>query len=173
MAKPSMDEGTARFWSTIFAGITAVSLVLGGLYTLWQYMATKETDRQNMMLQIATATLAAKQSFNSQHLALCSQAVGDAGTLATAKDKANRSTAEDDFWRLYWGPLGIVEQDAVAAAMVAFGNCLKGQCGNNSQEVLALNLAHACRAEVSSDFNLNLSRVPERPVTAETSTKHQ
>jgi hypothetical protein len=162
-----MDEGTARFWSTIFAGITAISLVLGGLYTLWQYIATKETDRQNMMLQIATATLAAKQSFNGQHLTLCSQAAGDAGTLATSKDKANRSAAEDDFWRLYWGPLGIVEQNAVAGAMVAFGNCLKGQCGNTSQETLAVNLAHACRDEVSTDFDLHLSRVPERPASEE------
>jgi hypothetical protein len=160
-----MGEGTARFWSTVFAGFTAISLVLAGVYTLWQYISAKETDRQNIMLQMATATLAAKQSFNSQHLGLCAQAAGDAGTLATSKDKTNRSAAEDDFWRLYWGPLGIVEQTAVANAMVAFGNCLKGQCGNDSQETLALNLAHACRAEVSTDFDLHLTRVPERPGT--------
>src|SRR5277367_2958809 len=110
--KPSMDEGTARFWSAVFGGITAVGLVAAGIYTLFQYIDAKEKDRESrdkdrtaLQLQVATTSFAAKQAFNSKHLELCAQATGDAGTIATSKDKGQLRLAKDDFWRLYWGPL--------------------------------------------------------------------
>jgi len=105
--KPSMGEGTARFWTAVFGGITAVGLVAAGVYTLFQYIDSKEKDRESrdkdrtaLQLQIATTSFAAKQAFNSKHLELCAQATGDAGTIATSKDKGQLRLARDDFWRL-------------------------------------------------------------------------
>jgi hypothetical protein len=157
-----MDEGTARFWATLFGGITAISLVAGGAYTLLAYLEGREKDRAATDLQIATATLAAKQGFNSKHFELCAQAAGDAGTISTSKDESKKRLARDDFWRLHWGPLGIVEESEVAKSIVSFGHCLNGTC-DQSMEFLALDLAHACRAEVSKDFQVNLPTVPKRP----------
>jgi len=158
MIKLSLDEGAARFWTAFFGGITALALVGGGVYSLVQYIGGKEQDRRNVQVQLATATLAAKQGFNTKHLELCAQAAGAAGTIAASKDETKRRSAEDEFWRLYWGPLGIVEQSDVATAMVAFGKCLREKC-ENSLTTLALEIAHACRAEVSKDFDINLPKV--------------
>ena len=174
ISKPSMDEGAARFWTTIFGGITAISLVAAGLYSLVQYFDVKQKDSENrdkdratLKLQIATTRLAAKQAFNSKHLEFCAEAAGDAGTLASSTDKNKKRLAEDDFWRLYWGPLGIVEESEVASAMVAFGRCLQGSCGGKSATSLAIALARACRTEVSKDFEIDLPTVGERPAAIE------
>jgi hypothetical protein len=170
--KMSITEGAARFWSALFGGITAIGLVVAGIYTLIQYFEAKEKEREvrdnevaTLQLQIATTKLSAKQAFNSRHLELCAQASGDAGILATSKDESKKRLAKDDFWQLYWGPLGIVEESDVATAMVSFGHCLEGNCAQ-SIEFLSLNLAHACRAEVSRDFQIELPAVPNRPLPA-------
>jgi hypothetical protein len=167
--KPSMGEGAARFWTALFGGVTAVGLVAAGIYTLFQYIDLKDKERQDrekdratLQLQIATTAFSAKQAFSSKHLELCSQASGDAGIIATSKDQTKQRSAKEDFWRLYWGPLGIVEESAVATAMVAFGKCLDGHCDKPITS-LSLNLAHACRAEAANDFQLDLPPVPNRP----------
>jgi hypothetical protein len=176
-----MGEGAARFWTAIFGGITAVGLIAAGIYTLVQYLNARQAEREShdkdratLQLQIATTSLAAKQAFNGKRLELCAQATGDAGTIATSRDKSKLRLAKDDFWRLYWGPLGIVEETEVARAMVAFGRCLDDREGKNDLRYrfacdgtpltsLALDLAHACRSEVSKDFQLDLPSVPLRP----------
>src|SRR5580700_10817375 len=101
--KSTMDEGTARFWTTIFAGITAFGLVAGGLYSLVQYLDSKkrdlearEKDRQTLEVQIAVSRLAARQTFNNSHLDLCTQAAGAAGTIATSTDPQKVRAATDD-----------------------------------------------------------------------------
>jgi hypothetical protein len=159
---PSISEGTARFWNVVFGGITAVSLLAAGGYTLVQHFENKEKESVSRQLQIATAVLAAKEGFNTKHLELCSEATAAAGTIATSKDTAKKQLAEDTFWRLYWGALGIVEGSDVEKAMVAFGECLRGSCAR-PPTFLALDLAHACRAEVSKDFELKLPDLPKRP----------
>jgi hypothetical protein len=40
-----MGEGAARFWTAVFGGITAIVLVAAGVYTLIQYLDTKQKDR--------------------------------------------------------------------------------------------------------------------------------
>ena len=156
-----MDEGTARFWTTIFGGITALGLVAGGLYSLVQYLDSREKDRQTLALQIAVSRLAARQTFNNSHLDLCTQAASAAGTIATGMDQQKVRAATDDFWRLYWGPLGIVEGGDVAREMVLFGECLQQKC--EGKKSLALQIAHACRTEVEKDFELSLPSIPARP----------
>lgn len=157
-----MNENQARMWTTIFGGITALGLIAGGIYTIVEYFDSKEKDRTALSMQIANATLAAKQSFHDKHLSLCIDATGASATLATSQDPAKKKMAEDEFWRLYWGPLAVVEENEVARAMVAFGACLKGNCSKD-KESLAIDIAHACRTEVSRDFQLDLPTVPDRP----------
>ena len=165
-----LSEDRARFWSTIFAGVTAVGLVAGGLYTVFQYLNSREADQRNFKLQLdlaqiqaSNAKMEAKKPFFSKQLELCEKASSAAAVLAT---KATRNPGEvtkaaGDFWQLYWGPLGIVEGTSVEGAMVRFGNCLNGKCGERSMPALSLELAHACRDLVSESWNLNLPPLDE------------
>ena len=170
-SKLSMSEGVARFWTTVFAGVTAVSLIAAGLYSLVQYFDAKDRERESrdkdraaLQLQVQATALAAKQAFHNKHLELCAEATIAASTIATTKDESRKRAALDDFWRLYWGPLGIVEDSEVEGAMVAFGECLEGNCGERPPRLRALDLARACRVEVSRDFQVKLQALPERPL---------
>ena len=48
----TMEEGAARFWTTVFGGITAVTLVCGGIYTLIEYRSNKQQAKLNLALQL-------------------------------------------------------------------------------------------------------------------------
>lgn len=170
---PALDEATSRYWNAVFGGITALGLVLGGGYTLLQYLDAKANDQEvhkkdvaTLKLQVDATKLAAQQAFNNKHMELCSRASEDAGTIATSTNPSKRADATDDFWRLYWGPLGIVEDKAVEGAMVAFGDCLtalsNGQKCEKDLTSLSLDLARACRTEVKSNFDVDLPNLPAR-----------
>lgn len=50
------------------------------------------------------------------------------------------------FWHLYWGPLALVEDNEVAAAMIAYGELLTNNpVDANGLERKSLVIAHACR----------------------------
>jgi len=156
-----MSEDSARFWSVIFGGVTTIGLVLGGTYTVIQYFDSRKKDAQTYALQAATAQLEARKPSYSTHLDLCSQASIAAATIATTKDPQKKKAATEDFWRLYWGPLGMVEENEVGSAMIVFGKCLRGAC-QQSFEQLSLSLAHSCRSEVSRHFELSLPPLPDK-----------
>src|SRR5437879_1555606 len=111
MAKRSLTEDEARFWSVLFGGITALGLVFGGIYSLVQFLDTRSVAESNLNLQLANAEFEAKKPFFQRQLELCELATSDAAVLATqeGRPKADVQKAHEDFGRLYWGPLGIVE----------------------------------------------------------------
>jgi len=128
----------------------------------------QEKDRATLQLQIDATTLSAKQAFNTKHIELYSRASEDAGILATSSDAAQQAKAKEDFWNLYWGTLGIVENRKVEAAMVELGNCLtaldnKDESCRNDLRSLSLSLAHACRAEVETNFRVDLPSLNAEP----------
>ena len=160
-----LTEDQARFWQTLFAGVTALALVAGGIYTLVQYFNTREADQRNFTLQLnlaqlqaSNAKMEAKKPFFAKQLELCEQASSAAAILVSPKnrDTAERKKANGEFWRLYWGPLAIVEDRAVETAMVRFGHCLEGECADQSIENLSLDLAHRCRDLISESWKLDL-----------------
>jgi hypothetical protein len=170
MQAPAMNEAQARFWTTVFAGITAIGLVVGGIYSAVQYFASRAADRDAQAkqalaynLQVQTAQLEALKTYYSKHLELCHEASVAAATIATTADPQKKNAATENFWRLYWGPLGMVEETGVANAMVAFGKCLQtGKACQQNLPSLSLDLAHGCRAEAAEHFKLNLPAVPPR-----------
>src|SRR5260370_7510246 len=154
MQAPTMSEAAGRFWTVLFGGVTAIGLVFGGIYTVIQYF-------QTYALQAATAELEAKKPFYSKHLDLCSEASVAAATIATSKDPEKKKAAAEDFWRLYWGPLGMVEEREVEGAMVPFCNCLHGTC-EKTPSILSLHLPHSCRTEISRHFALSLPELSKK-----------
>jgi hypothetical protein len=147
-----------HIWTHLAPDIWTRAVVAGGVYTLVQYLSNRQTDRQNLTMQVNNAKFDAKKPFYSAQLDLCQQAASAAAILATPKlqDAAEAKKAEGDFWRLYWGTMGIVEDPSVEGAMVALGHCLQGDCAKQSIQNLALSLAHSCRDLISQSWNLEL-----------------
>jgi hypothetical protein len=67
------------------------------------------------------AKLLRKQPFLEKQLDLCLEATNVAAVLATTTNKAESEKKQARFWELFWGPLAVVENDAVSAAMMVFG----------------------------------------------------
>ena len=167
-----MSEEASRFWSMVFGGVTAIGLVCGGIYTVVQYFHARSQDATNYNLQVATAQLEAKKPFYSKHLDLCTEAATAAATIAATTDPQKKKVATEDFWRLYWGPLSIAEEDEVARAMIDFGQCLNDpRCPQDLRRRLSLALAHKCRCEISKHFDLGLPAPVDKPADAKNQSK--
>jgi hypothetical protein len=156
---PALTEDKARFWSVVFGGITAVGLVFGGLFAVIQYQSDRETALTTASIQASTARFEAKKPFYTKQLDFCELASSQAAILATptGRPAAEVTRAKGEFWRLYWGPLGIVEDKPVEGAMIHFGQCLGDEqsCGTTLTQA-SLKLAHACRDLVSKSWDLGL-----------------
>src|SRR4051794_26434518 len=91
-------------WSVAIPWILSVATVAVGV---WQFSVQQSQ--------------ANRQPFLQKQLELCFQATETAGRLASETDPAEWEKARLTFWRLYWGPLSIVEDRAVEGAMVELG----------------------------------------------------
>lgn len=157
-----MNENASRFYTALFAALTTIGLLAGGAYTIIQYFGARTTDRRTYDFQATVAQLEAKKPFYSKHLDLCSEASAATATIATTKDQKEKLKATENFWRLYWGPLGMVEEQDVENAMVNFGDCLHGHCGGQPLTMLSLDVSHSCRKEISAHFQLELPKLTRK-----------
>jgi hypothetical protein len=164
-----MDEGTGRFWTVVFGGITTLSLIGGGLYTANQYLHSKELDEHNRQnearnyaLQLQNAQLQAKMPFFSKQLELCNGLSETAATLAVVKEGKKRKEALEKYWIEFFGPLRVFGREAVFTSAVKFGECLNNFCDGESIQERALDIAGSCRAEIAEDWDVKLT-MPEQP----------
>ena len=124
--------------------LTLLTAVLG----IWQFTAQQ---RQ-----------ANRQPFLQKQLELSFQATETAARLASETDAIEWEKARVAFWRLYWGPLSIVEDRAVEGAMVELGKLIPTQPVNapklpmSSLGVPSYKLAHAVRDLVLASWNVDL-----------------
>ena len=102
----------------------------------------------------------AARPFLERKLKWCEEAVEVAAGIAVhGRDSTATTTAPapsvrrvDRFWALYWGVMGMVENQDITDAMVAFGNGLKSGTAD-SDTGRALAIAHACRSEMARDWS--------------------
>jgi len=80
---------------------------------VWQFTAQYQQSNRTPFLQ--------------KQLELSFMASETASRLATETDPNKWEEARLAFWRLYWGPLSIVEDGMVEAAMVEFGKLVPEQ----------------------------------------------
>lgn len=95
----------------------------------------------------------ASRPYLEKKLEWCEEAVEMASSVANAKDGADAE--EQRFWELYWGVMGLVENEQVTKAMVEFGDELQA---NRNLKAKALAIAHACRLEMSRDWSSSWAR---------------
>jgi len=103
----------------------------------------------------------ARKPFEGERLALYVEASSAAATLATSNDPKALEKANQDFWRLYWGPLALVEDQPVEKSMVVFGRCLQDRktCDGGQAQQLALQLAYACRDSLAASWKVELGEL--------------
>jgi hypothetical protein len=133
----------------IIAAIAA--LVVGGFTAAGAVWGSWSNQRQ-----------ANKLSFLNKQLELSFQASETSARLATETDREKWKEAQGTFWRLYWGPLSIVEDPAVEAAMVRLGGLVPppgAEVPRLPMTVLqqpSLQLGHATRDLVLRSWNVDL-----------------
>jgi hypothetical protein len=124
--------------------LTLLTAVLG----IWQFTAQQSQSN--------------RQPFLQKQLELSFQASETAARLATETNAVEWEKARLAFWKLYWGPLSIVEDPKVEAAMVKLGEVVPSQPQSapklpmKSLEVPSYNLAHAVRGLVLESWNVSL-----------------
>jgi hypothetical protein len=115
-----------------------------------------------------------RRPFLEEQLKLCFQATEAAARLASEVDAVEWEKARLCFWRLYWGPLSIVEDREVEGAMFAFGDLLREKPVSNPTlpmpdlEQPSLRLAHAARHLILTSWKI---RLPELENKSEATTK--
>jgi homospermidine synthase len=105
--------------------------------------------------QVALVQLAAQQAHERQkpfveaQMKYYFEATETATQIARTTEGSAREKLIQRFWQLYWGPLAVVEDEEVEAAMVAYGQHLKKNPRDAaSLETLSLAVAHACRGSL-------------------------
>jgi hypothetical protein len=90
-----------------------------------------------------------------KQLSLYFEASATAATIVKTTDEAERKKAINNFWRLYYGPLVMVESQGVSGAMKSFGFCLDGteQCDENDLRERALALATSLQKALLNSWN--------------------
>jgi hypothetical protein len=100
--------------------------------------------------------------FLQKQLELCFQATETAGRLSSETDPVEWEKDRVVFWRLYWGPLSIVENPAFESAMVALGKLIPNKPDPSIKLPMtslgppSYMLAHAARDLVLSSWRVDL-----------------
>lgn len=124
---------------TTFKAITALVAVCGLIFGAVEFFQIQQIE--------------ASKPYLEKKLEWCEEAVEIASSIANAKGKSDAE--EKRFWELYWGVMGLVENQAVTDAMVAFGTELQSSRNLKSK---ALAIAHACRFEMANDWSSSWAR---------------
>jgi hypothetical protein len=119
-----------------------------------------------------TKTRSGREPFLKEQFSLCFEASNLAARLATENDPDKWDDARRDFWRLFYGPLCIVENREVALAMVAVGNLIPKPDRPRPDQVpiaaetyrdASIQLAHKIRKLIQDAWGVDLG--PLRPDT--------
>jgi hypothetical protein len=106
-----------------------------------------------------------RRPFLQKQLELCFEATDAASRLALETNPTEWEKSRFTFWRLYWGILGIVEDQGVASAMVQLGQLVPQTPSNPPQLPMsslqrpALTLAHAARDLMRRSWDVDLQNI--------------
>jgi hypothetical protein len=139
---PDQSSSLERWLKIVGATLTFVGILAG----LYQFTRTQAIN--------------AARPFLEKKLQWCEEATEAAAGIAvygrdsvTAVDKIGSAPRRiDRFWALYWGVMGMVENQNIKDAMVKFGDALQTPDASNDTH-LAIAIAHACRAEMARDWS--------------------
>ncbi|MCM3869332.1 MAG: hypothetical protein ND895_01375 [Pyrinomonadaceae bacterium] len=154
--------------------ITVVVTIAGFAFGVYQYRAQQKAnrnaqleqstrDREEREIQSRKDTETTQREFMKpllqNQLAIYLQASAAAATISRSNDPVEKKKAINDFWRLYEGPLIMVESKEVSDAMVRFGNCLDYAEGCDDAEISKR--AHALASRMQESLLRSWNTNPE------------
>ena len=130
-----MADGKVEYWLKVIGSVAAVGgLLLGAA----QFIRNQSVE--------------AAKPYLEKKLRWCEEAVETVSFIATS-DPTAAKTKVTRFWQLYWGVMGLVENEKVTAAMIAFGQALQASESPDVLKGKSLTLSHACRAEMADSWS--------------------
>ena len=157
--RPNVWDGIQRL-SPLLGGVLAVAAFVFGVV---QYVDQHQRELATRENELARQAAARDQEFMKplweRELATYFLASETVATIARSADVAKRRSAEEQFWRLYEGPLVILETKALAGAMVSFGKCLDGteRCPEEQLRSRGLAVSSAIQEAIQEHADLRLS----------------
>jgi hypothetical protein len=165
------QSAEGRSWSNYLPLISVLVTVAGFGFGIYQYRAQQIQNRESQeqlarQESEARDRQAGRDKENAQRafmkplldkqLSLYFEASEAAATIAKTTDEGERKKATNNFWRLYYGPLVMVENTAVSGSMKSFGFCLDGteHCDENDLRDRALILATSLQKALLNSWNM-------------------
>jgi hypothetical protein len=128
-----------------YLGIFGAIVTFG--WAAWTYLDGRARELQVRRLE-------ASKPFLERQLKLFEEVTEINAFLATSADPNEFPEKTRRFWELYWGVLPLVEHGKVEGAMKKFGDLLKSGAKQDQLGVAALEVAHACREELGSSWQV-------------------
>jgi hypothetical protein len=162
------------FLITYLPLITVLVTIAGFGFGIYQYRAQEQANRdaqteQSRKDREARETQAKKDTESAQRefmkpllqnqLSLYLEASTAAGTISRTTDPVERKKAVNDFWRLFEGPMILVESKEVSGAMVEFGYCLDRPSDCTQAELS--NRSHAIASRMQEALLRSFNTNPE------------
>lgn len=112
-----MDEYTYRTADIFIKSGTAILGLAAAFLAFIQYRASQVASREKLAIERRTLSF----NLSKQKAELLAEAAQTAGTIATSKEPVTVLKAIERFWQLYFGPLLLVEGEAVESEMYKLG----------------------------------------------------
>ena len=153
-------------WLPILSSLVPIAALL---FTVQQFTAQQRDATEARRRQTDADSVASERTFMqpvvARQMDTYFEASAAAATIATARDAAQRQRAVDAFWRLYYGPMVMLESDEVTRRMVAFGGCLRRGAGcADSLPDRSLELASSLPADIFSSWRLGPAAYARRSI---------
>ena len=139
-----ISEQWARTIGCITSAFTSVALVIGGVWTLYEYF-------DHRAYQLETARFEAIKPILDERLKLYVDLTSAASTIATSKNEADVAKAKEQLLKLFYGPLGLISDYQVELEAGNFITCMQdsSKC-SSSLPNLSLMLAGECDRSLRS-----------------------
>jgi hypothetical protein len=148
LASFRLDKDQVGFWETLIKGVAGLVAIIGATVTVSTYFSEKRKENYNRLL-MAQAPFFVKRQDVYFRLVATTAILGNVNLKSP-----ERSDAESQFWRLYWGDVPLVADEPVANAIDAFSDALYPleNLSEDNHGILirnaSMNLARACRSSL-------------------------
>jgi hypothetical protein len=152
----SMSSEVDSLWDIRLKLLAILGVIVSAVWAVHSYNDTAEREL--------------RKSIWDKQIALYFEATEATATIAASQpDDAARKSAELAFWKLYFGPLRVLEDDKdVGKAMVSFVQCItqpgRGSpedpsCDQRAMQQRSLDLAIKARTSIAENWNRKLDKL--------------
>jgi hypothetical protein len=106
-----MNEAQHRFWDIALKAVTAAALVGGGIWALYEHF---DTEKQKV-----------NATFWNKRMELYLQTSEVAAYIASANSPEQAKNEFNAFWKLYYGPMSVIEDGPVKNEMQRFAGLVR------------------------------------------------